>query len=128
MTVLEGANPSAEGEDEEGGGENDVQRVLDIEDQFRLVKIEGVSKKAYTSELKSMRSCSVWKSLLTSCSLHEEGCGEAPSDWQIARGRRCIQEERSICCKEDSWQVRRLRLVQGRVHGGGLYVRVGQLP
>ena len=51
--MLEGANPSAEGEDAEEGGDSETQRVLDIEDQFRLVKIEGVSKKSYTSELKS---------------------------------------------------------------------------
>jgi len=51
--VLDGANPSAEGEDADEGGEGgDVQRVLDIEDQFRLNKIEGVSKKAFQSEIK----------------------------------------------------------------------------
>jgi len=50
--VLEGANPSAEDGDEEGGGETEVVRVLDIEDQFRLNKIEGMSKKAYQSEVK----------------------------------------------------------------------------
>jgi len=51
--VLEGANPSAEGDDADEGGEGgDVQRILDIEDQFRLNKIEGVSKKAFQSEVK----------------------------------------------------------------------------
>jgi len=50
--VLDGANPSAEDGDEEGGGEAEVVRVLDIEDQFRLNKIEGMSKKAYQSEVK----------------------------------------------------------------------------
>ena len=56
MTVLEGANPSAEGEDaDEGGGAGGLdQRVLDIEDQFRLNKIEGKpSKKAFQGEIKS---------------------------------------------------------------------------
>ena len=57
QTVLAGANPSAEGEDaDEGGGEDSAQRVLDIEDQFRLNKIEGKpSKKAFQGEIKSMR-------------------------------------------------------------------------
>jgi len=52
--VLEGANPSAEGEDADEGGEGGQdQRVLDIEDQFRLNKIEGKpSKKAFQSEIK----------------------------------------------------------------------------
>ncbi|KKY17921.1 putative tctp family protein [Phaeomoniella chlamydospora] len=51
--VLEGANPSAEGEDADEGGEGEAQRVLDIEDQFRLNKIEGKpSKKAYQGEVK----------------------------------------------------------------------------
>ncbi|KAI1619700.1 Mss4-like protein [Exophiala viscosa] len=53
--VLEGANPSAEGEDDgEGGGDDgDNQPILDLADQFRLQKIEGgMSKKAYQSELK----------------------------------------------------------------------------
>lgn len=57
-SVLEGANPSAEEEDEGGaddGGDN--QPVLDLADQFRLQKMEGgMSKKAYQSELKSMLS------------------------------------------------------------------------
>lgn len=53
-TVLEGANPSAEGEDADDGGEGDSQRVLDIEDQFRLNKIESKpSKKAFQGEIKS---------------------------------------------------------------------------
>ena len=53
--VLEGANPSAEGEDDgEGGGDDSKQTVLDLADQFRLQKIEGgMSKKAYQGELKS---------------------------------------------------------------------------
>jgi len=51
--VLEGANPSAEAEDADDGGEGgDVQRILDIEDQFRLNKIEGLSKKAFQGEIK----------------------------------------------------------------------------
>lgn len=56
IPVLAGANPSAEGEDaDEGGEEGDNVPVLDIADQFRLQKIEGgMSKKAYQSELKSM--------------------------------------------------------------------------
>ena len=58
--VLEGANPSAEGEDADEGGEGEAQRVLDIEDQFRLNKIEGKpSKKAYQGEVKSMSTSSL---------------------------------------------------------------------
>ena len=56
IIVLEGANPSAEGEDaDEGGDAGGVdQRVLDIEDQFRLNKIESKpSKKAFQGEIKS---------------------------------------------------------------------------
>jgi hypothetical protein len=56
ITVLEGANPSAEGEDADEGGDagGADQRVLDIEDQFRLNKIEGKpSKKAFQGEIKS---------------------------------------------------------------------------
>ena len=56
ITVLEGANPSAEGEDADEGGDasGTDQRVLDIEDQFRLNKIEGKpSKKAFQGEIKS---------------------------------------------------------------------------
>ena len=54
--MLEGANPSAEGEDADEGGDagGADQRVLDIEDQFRLNKIEGKpSKKAFQGEIKS---------------------------------------------------------------------------
>jgi hypothetical protein len=57
IIVLEGANPSAEGEDADEGGDagGTDQRVLDIEDQFRLNKIEGKpSKKAFQGEIKSM--------------------------------------------------------------------------
>jgi Translationally controlled tumour protein len=51
--VLEGANPSAEGEDADEGGESGSKQILDIEDQFRLNKIEGgMDKKAFTSDLK----------------------------------------------------------------------------
>jgi len=53
--VLDGANPSAEGEDADDGGDDggDNQPVLDIADQFRLQKMEGgMSKKAYQGELK----------------------------------------------------------------------------
>lgn len=52
--MLAGANPSAEGEDaEEGGDAGEVVKVLDIEDQFRLNKIEGgMDKKAFTTDLK----------------------------------------------------------------------------
>ena len=58
--VLEGANPSAEGEDAEEGGDSDAVRVLDIEDQFRLNKIEGKpSKKAFQGEIKSTSSCGI---------------------------------------------------------------------
>ena len=52
--VLAGANPSAEGEDAEEGGDDTKVTVLDLADQFRYQKIEGgMSKKAYQSELKS---------------------------------------------------------------------------
>lgn len=50
---LAGANPSAEGEDADEGGDNETTRELDIVDQFRLVKVEGLDKKAYTGDLKS---------------------------------------------------------------------------
>lgn len=53
--MLEGANPSAEGEDaEEGGEEGASEPVLDLADQFRYAKMEGVSKKVYQADLKSM--------------------------------------------------------------------------
>lgn len=53
--MLEGANPSAEGEDADDGGDDTKVTVLDLADQFRLQKIEGgMSKKAYQVELKSM--------------------------------------------------------------------------
>jgi hypothetical protein len=53
-TVLEGANPSAEGEDADDGGDTgEGKRVLDIEDQFRLNRIESKpSKKVFQSEIK----------------------------------------------------------------------------
>jgi len=53
--VLEGANASAEGEDaDEGVDETQTVRVLDIEDQFRLNKIEAKpSKKSFQAEIKS---------------------------------------------------------------------------
>ncbi|EXJ61803.1 hypothetical protein A1O7_02233 [Cladophialophora yegresii CBS 114405] len=51
--ALEGANPSAEGEDAEDGTDDTKVTVLDLADQFRLQKIEGgMSKKAYQGELK----------------------------------------------------------------------------
>ncbi|KAL9623013.1 MAG: hypothetical protein Q9160_002732 [Pyrenula sp. 1 TL-2023] len=52
--VLEGANPSAEGEDaDEGGADSTSTRVLDIEDLFRLNKIEAKpSKKGFQGEIK----------------------------------------------------------------------------
>ncbi|PYI32572.1 TCTP family protein [Aspergillus indologenus CBS 114.80] len=55
---LEGANPSAEGGDEDEGGEGEKVMVHDIEDQFRLVWLkteEGLkpSKDAFKSHLKS---------------------------------------------------------------------------
>ena len=56
---LEGFNPSAEGEDEDAGGEEGVQTMVhDIEEQFRLVWLkqeEGMkpSKDAFKSHLKS---------------------------------------------------------------------------
>lgn len=54
--VLEGANPSAEGEDADEGGEGETTRVLDIVDQFRLNAIEAKpSKKGFTSDIKSKK-------------------------------------------------------------------------
>jgi len=54
LTALAGANPSAEGEDAEEGGEGETQRVLDIEDAFRLKKLEGKpSKKMFQTDIKS---------------------------------------------------------------------------
>lgn len=54
--VLDGANPSAEGEDAEEGGEGDTTRVLDIQDQFRLNSLEAKpSKKTYQADMK--RTC-----------------------------------------------------------------------
>ena len=52
--VLEGANPSAEGEDaDEGGDSGGSKQILDIEDAFRLNKIEsGMDKKTFTSDMK----------------------------------------------------------------------------
>jgi hypothetical protein len=71
--VLEGANPSAEGDDADEGGEGgETQRVLDIEDQFRLNKIEGKpSKKGFQSEIKSktVPKSLYSASLLTKCQL-----------------------------------------------------------
>ena len=48
-----GANPSAEGEDADEGDDSQTVRVLDLVDQFRLVQVEGLDKKAYTGDLKS---------------------------------------------------------------------------
>ncbi|KAJ9298116.1 hypothetical protein DTO271G3_3721 [Paecilomyces variotii] len=55
---LEGANPSAEEQDEDAGGEGEQVMVHDIEDQFRLVWLkteEGMkpSKEDFKSHLKS---------------------------------------------------------------------------
>ncbi|PWY89929.1 TCTP family protein [Aspergillus heteromorphus CBS 117.55] len=56
--VLEGANPSAEGGDEDAGGEGEAVMVHDIEDQFRLNWLkteEGLkpSKDAFKGHLKT---------------------------------------------------------------------------
>lgn len=52
--VLAGANPSAEGEDaDDGGEEGDSKRVLDLVDQFRLNEVAKPSKKMFTSDIKS---------------------------------------------------------------------------
>lgn len=60
---LEGANPSATGEDADEGGDGEGERkmVYDIEDQFRLVWLkaeEGMkpSKEAFKAHLKSASS------------------------------------------------------------------------
>ncbi|RHZ53244.1 translationally-controlled tumor protein [Aspergillus thermomutatus] len=55
---LEGANPSAEGGDEDAGGEGEEVMVHDIEDQFRLVWLkteEGMkpSKEHFKTHLKT---------------------------------------------------------------------------
>lgn len=55
---LEGANPSAEGGDDDNGGEGEAVMVHDIEDQFRLVWLkteEGLkpSKDAFKGHLKN---------------------------------------------------------------------------
>ncbi|KAJ5779936.1 Translationally controlled tumor protein [Penicillium paradoxum] len=55
---LEGANPSAEGGDDEDGGDGEAVMVHDIEDQFRLhwLKVEDGAKpsaKAYMAHMKS---------------------------------------------------------------------------
>merc|ERR1712058_212790 len=51
--VLEGANPSAEGEDaDEGGDSGDNQPILDFVDDFRYNKIDGLDKKAYMGDVK----------------------------------------------------------------------------
>ncbi|RVX71974.1 hypothetical protein B0A52_04572 [Exophiala mesophila] len=62
--VLDGANPSAEGEDADEGGDDggDNAPVLDLADQFRLQKLEGgMSKKSYQSELKKYMKALVEK-------------------------------------------------------------------
>jgi hypothetical protein len=83
--VLEGANPSAEGEDaEEGGDEGAAETVLDIADQFRLQKIEGVSKKAYQSDLKSETPQQHTRdSRLTPCRIHEGSRRKDEREWQV---------------------------------------------
>lgn len=52
---LEGANPSAEGEDADDGGDaGESKMVLDVEESFRLVKMDSKpSKKAFQGDLKS---------------------------------------------------------------------------
>jgi hypothetical protein len=54
--VLEGANPSAEGEDADDGGDGgaDSSPILDLAQSFRWNKIEGVSKKVYQADMKGM--------------------------------------------------------------------------
>ncbi|KPI34336.1 uncharacterized protein AB675_11228 [Cyphellophora attinorum] len=60
--VLAGANPSAEGEDaDEGGEEGASEPVLDLADQFRYQKMEGVSKKVYQADLKKYMKALVEK-------------------------------------------------------------------
>jgi Translationally controlled tumour protein len=66
--VLEGANPSAEGEDaDEGGDGGPSESVLDLADQFRYQKMEGVSKKAYQADLKSVFRPTIYIDLLLTC-------------------------------------------------------------
>ncbi|RMD41409.1 hypothetical protein DV735_g3692, partial [Chaetothyriales sp. CBS 134920] len=58
---LEGANPSAEGEDAEEGGESGGEKKLDLEHNFRWVKIEGLDKKSYTGDIKKYMKALVEK-------------------------------------------------------------------
>jgi hypothetical protein len=73
VAVLEGANPSAEGEDaDEGGEEGSSETVLDLADQFRYAKMEGgLTKKLYQADLKSMSLSSCMRSRLMSFRVHE---------------------------------------------------------
>lgn len=84
--VLAGANPSAEGEDADDGGDDgaDSSPVLDLAQSFRWQKIDGVSKKAYSADLKSNTQSFSYAicERLTLHSLHEEA-GRADEDgWQ----------------------------------------------
>ncbi|KAB8256082.1 TCTP family protein [Aspergillus pseudonomiae] len=49
---LEGANPSAEGGDEDAGGDDGTIQVLDIVDQFRLQEYPKMSKDDYKKYIK----------------------------------------------------------------------------
>lgn len=84
--VLAGANPSAEGEDADDGGDDgaDSSPVLDLAQSFRWQKIDGVSKKAYSADLKS-NIPSITSEIcerLTLYSLHEEAGRANEDSWQ----------------------------------------------
>ncbi|KAE8164891.1 translationally-controlled tumor protein [Aspergillus tamarii] len=49
---LEGANPSAEGGDEDAGGDADTVQVLDIVDNFRLQEYPKLDKEGYKKYIK----------------------------------------------------------------------------
>jgi hypothetical protein len=85
LLVLEGANPSAEGEDADDGGDDGGNNapVLDLAQSFRWQKIEGVSKKAYQSDLKSTYTISFAQIFcLTLDSLHEDPGHQDERSWQ----------------------------------------------
>ncbi|KAI9730054.1 MAG: hypothetical protein M1834_006046 [Cirrosporium novae-zelandiae] len=56
-----GANPSAEGGDDEEGGDSQEEWVLDVVDAFRLQEMSGFDKKTYSSSLKTYMKALVAK-------------------------------------------------------------------
>ena len=131
ISVLEGANASAEGEDaDEGGEESAGERVLDLADSFRWQKMEGVSKKAYQGELKS-RPGTLDRSgmLLTDAFRIHEGLSREDEGAGKTRGRsQGVPDWSTSGSEEDPRQLGQLRCVQGRVNGRELDVHLGRLP